>query len=154
MKKNNRKGFTIVELVIVIAVIAILAGVLVPTFASVVSKANNSAILQEVTAARTTILAEENGVLDSKCTYYFVYNDASDAKDESKWYTYDASKGKVVEATVATGGLKADGNDVIFAAESTQNVISIADGVTTPLPVKTNSDLGKNVVVLKVVPND
>ncbi len=43
MKKQNRKGFTIVELVIVIAVIAILAGVLIPTFASVVRKANISA---------------------------------------------------------------------------------------------------------------
>ena len=42
MKKTNRKGFTIVELVIVIAVIAILAGVLIPTFASVVRKANIS----------------------------------------------------------------------------------------------------------------
>ena len=47
MRKNNKKGFTIVELVIVIAVIAILAGVLIPTFASVVTKANESKALQE-----------------------------------------------------------------------------------------------------------
>ena len=46
-RKNNRKGFTIVELVIVIAVIAILAGVLIPTFANVIKKAQTSAILQE-----------------------------------------------------------------------------------------------------------
>ena len=48
MKKNNksRKGFTIVELVIVIAVIAILAGVLIPTFSGVVTKADESAALQ------------------------------------------------------------------------------------------------------------
>ena len=42
MKKLNKKGFTIVELVIVIAVIAILAAVLIPTFASLVGKANMS----------------------------------------------------------------------------------------------------------------
>ena len=48
MKKNNRKGFTIVELVIVIAVIAILAAVLIPTFASVIKKANLSADQQAV----------------------------------------------------------------------------------------------------------
>ena len=47
MKKNTRKGFTITELVIVIAVIAILAAVLIPTFSSIIKKANNSAILQE-----------------------------------------------------------------------------------------------------------
>ena len=47
MKRNNKKGFTIVELVIVIAVIAILAGVLIPTFSGIVSKANASKALQE-----------------------------------------------------------------------------------------------------------
>ena len=46
MKKLNKKGFTIVELVIVIAVIAILAAVLIPTFATVIKKANDSAALQ------------------------------------------------------------------------------------------------------------
>lgn len=42
MKNKNlkRKGFTIVELVIVIAVIAILAAILIPTFVSVTKKAN------------------------------------------------------------------------------------------------------------------
>ena len=55
MKKNNKKGFTIVELVIVIAVIAILAAVLIPTFASVTEKAKKSAALQEATSAVTAI---------------------------------------------------------------------------------------------------
>ena len=45
--KMNKKGFTIVELVIVIAVIAILAGVLIPTFSGIVGKAQDSAALQE-----------------------------------------------------------------------------------------------------------
>ena len=44
---KNRKGFTTVELVIVIAVIAILAAVLIPTFSGLITKANNSAIVQE-----------------------------------------------------------------------------------------------------------
>lgn len=39
---NKRQGFTIVELVIVIAVIAILAGVLIPTFSNVIQKAKDS----------------------------------------------------------------------------------------------------------------
>ena len=46
--KSNKKGFTIVELVIVIAIIAILAAVLIPTFASLVKKANVSADTQLV----------------------------------------------------------------------------------------------------------
>ena len=51
MKKMNKKGFTIVELVIVIAVIAILAGVLIPTFSGIVTKANESKLLQQATNA-------------------------------------------------------------------------------------------------------
>lgn len=56
-KKNyekNIKGFTIVELVIVIAVIAILAAVLIPTFSNVIDNANEVANLQE---ARNTMQA-------------------------------------------------------------------------------------------------
>jgi len=44
--KQKKKGFTLVELVIVIAVIAILAGVMIAVFANVVNKANESAKLQ------------------------------------------------------------------------------------------------------------
>lgn len=51
MKKSNKKGFTLVELVIVIAVIAILAGVMIATFSNVVGDANASADLQEIKAA-------------------------------------------------------------------------------------------------------
>ncbi|MBQ4049842.1 MAG: type II secretion system protein [Clostridia bacterium] len=46
MKKNNKKGFTIVELVVVIAVIGILAAVLIPTFSNIIEKANISADTQ------------------------------------------------------------------------------------------------------------
>ena len=55
MKKMNKKGFTIVELVIVIAVIAILAAVLIPTFISLVDKANRSADQQAVRQMNTAL---------------------------------------------------------------------------------------------------
>ena len=42
MKLKKKKGFTIVELVIVVAVIAILAAVLIPTFSNLIKKANLS----------------------------------------------------------------------------------------------------------------
>ena len=58
MKKLNKKGFTIVELVIVIAVIAILAAVLIPTFAKVIENANKSAALQEARNMYTEYLAD------------------------------------------------------------------------------------------------
>ena len=75
MKKMNNKGFTIVELVIVIAVIAILAAVMIPTFSGVVTKAQQSAAVQEVKAAYTETLASDlatNATSDDQ-----VYNVAS-----------------------------------------------------------------------------
>ena len=60
MKKNNRRGFTITELVIVIAVIAILAAVLIPTFSSMIKKANDSAVLQEAKNLHTSYIGAVN----------------------------------------------------------------------------------------------
>ena len=57
-KKMNKKGFTIVELVIVIAVIAILAAVLIPTFVSLVNKANRSADQQAVVQMNKLLATE------------------------------------------------------------------------------------------------
>ncbi len=59
MKRQNKKGFTIVELVIVIAVIAILAAVLIPTFSSVIKKAKISADTQVVRNMNTTLSVDE-----------------------------------------------------------------------------------------------
>ncbi len=58
MLKKAKKGFTIIELVIVIAVIAILAAVLIPTFTSVVDNAKESAALSEAKNAYTEYLSD------------------------------------------------------------------------------------------------
>lgn len=59
MKKTNKKGFTIVELVIVILVIAILAAVLIPTFSSLTKKAKLNADTQAVRAMNEALAADE-----------------------------------------------------------------------------------------------
>ncbi len=68
MKKMNKKGFTIVELVIVIAVIAILAAVMIPTFSGIVDKAQMSATLQKARNYYTEIYADDlvDGELNGK----------------------------------------------------------------------------------------
>ena len=59
MRNTNKKGFTIVELVIVVAVIAILAAVLIPTFSGVIAKARLSADKKAVHEMNTFIAMEE-----------------------------------------------------------------------------------------------
>ncbi|MBO5737314.1 MAG: type II secretion system protein [Clostridia bacterium] len=72
MKKMNKKGFTIVELSIVIAVVAILSAVLIPTFTGIVKKAQSSARSQLATSTYRAAL----GVSD-----YGTYDNGTDAKD-------------------------------------------------------------------------
>ena len=56
--RKAKKGFTIIELVIVIAVIGILAAVLIPTFSNVIDKANATAAMEEARNAYTQYLLE------------------------------------------------------------------------------------------------
>ena len=57
MKKTN-KGFTLVELIIVIAVIGVLAAILIPVFSNVVNKANQKSAMSDARNAVSTITAE------------------------------------------------------------------------------------------------
>ena len=59
MKKMNKKGFTMVELVIVIAVIAILSAVTIPVFSNLIDEANANKALQEIKNAYTATLADD-----------------------------------------------------------------------------------------------
>ena len=84
MKVRN-KGFTITELVIVIAVIAILAAVLIPTFSNVIEKANQTAASSSCNVALSEYIAmvtldgdpdnnDVTGVVFSSNNYYYVYD--------------------------------------------------------------------------------
>ncbi len=83
MQRNrNRRAFTIVELVIVIAVIAILAAVLIPTLGDVIGKAQDSRALQEAKNAYTSYfidhaaeaLAVEYTFYDANGRWVALYN--------------------------------------------------------------------------------
>ena len=78
--KKNKKGFTIIELVIVIAVIAILAAVLIPTFTTVIEKSHQSNAVSRAKSAYTEIVASTPGASPSTFAGKTLYVNESDGK--------------------------------------------------------------------------
>ena len=110
MKHTNKKGFTIVELVIVIAVIAILAAVLIPTFSNLIKKANESSDIQAVRQMNTfltteAIIGEVNSILDVydifKASGYTIEN-YTPIVDGNEFY-YDTTLKQILYVELATG---------------------------------------------------
>lgn len=87
--KKTKRGFTIVELVIVIAVIAILAAILIPVFANVTDSANEASLKAEIKNAYSAFVADV--ALDGD-TYEsieeYIFGDGTD------YYKWDASAGE------------------------------------------------------------
>lgn len=87
MKNSKKKGFTIVELVIVIGVIGILSGILIPTFVNLTQQANAAATKSNLANAYSMYVADaadgkvddvdalgkigEAAAVDDKKTYVF-----------------------------------------------------------------------------------
>ena len=87
-KMKNKKGFTIVELVIVIAVIAILAAVLIPTFSTVIAKANQSSAQQTATSALKAGLLMTNTAQLPADTVILVDSDKNASTNADYGYKY------------------------------------------------------------------
>ena len=114
--KMNKKGFTIVELVIVIAVIAILAGVLIPTFSGLVGKAQDSAVIQE---AR------------NKYTEYVGMHDYSDGTSPAQNIVIELGDGADVKYVTVIGGKLVDKvykSTELEAAKTAAKYTNVAEG--------------------------
>ena len=119
MKKNNKKGFTLVELVIVVAVMAILVAIAIPTVSAITEKATNAV---KDTNAQTIESMLKLKMADT--------NVASLSKDAVADALVDAKLGITKDTyyyTVATGSVGTTGT---ASAESGKEVYSIAFSAT------------------------
>ena len=96
MKKTNKqKAFTIVELIIVIAVIGILAAILIPAFTNIIAKANAKSALSDARNTLTSFLTENLEIVDGviaksivifvkKAKMYYVFGYQNNGPDAGK----------------------------------------------------------------------
>ncbi|HAJ77679.1 MAG TPA: hypothetical protein DCO89_01240 [Clostridiales bacterium] len=113
MKNKTKKGFTIVELVIVIAVIGILAAVLIPMFSGLINKAylaadesmvrniNNQLAIAEVQVGKNPTMHE--ALLDAQDAGYIVEN--INAKSRGNLLVWDQTLDRVALIEKETGNV-------------------------------------------------
>ncbi len=114
MKKTNKKGFTLAELLIVVAIIAVLVAIAIPVFTSQLEKAREATDAANLRAAyaeiSAKILSEDNtvGNIDVEVT-----------QKTAKWGNNTTIKiGNIdVEATKLTGWTVSATGDVVTIAE-------------------------------------
>ena len=112
--KKAKRGFTITELVIVIAVIAILAAVLIPTFSNVINRANESAAMQEAKSewdnfSPEVILADAEDALGDD--FLLAYKEGTDgaATEDTKYFVVIDGQFITDEASVSVTAVTYEG---------------------------------------------
>lgn len=136
MKINSKKGFTIVELVIVIAVIAILAAVLIPNLSRLVTKADKSAAMQEAKAAMDNDLINAEGDLENMTKYATADTQYYIVKEVSKYNeTVTSDSGNVIIAVTSSTVTASPSNTVegakYYEAHAYEGKYTVASNVGT-----------------------
>ncbi|WP_025651727.1 MULTISPECIES: pilin [unclassified Psychrobacter] len=89
---NTQKGFTLIELMIVVAIIGILAAIAIPQYQNYVGRAN-------IAAAVSTITANKTGLEE----YVMEYGEFPDGTTEAKAATTKTENGQVVQVPAVRG---------------------------------------------------
>ncbi len=141
IKNRLRRGFTITELVIVIAVIAILAAVLIPTFSNVVKNANRSHDEQLVHNMNTSLnaYAIENGG-----------KGPADYEELMKWFAEDGFCDSSNPYLLGTA-LKQDDVYLIWITHSNSVFLHYANDTQYNLIFTAQLGLGNGVLLTEIV---
>ena len=174
MAKRLKRAFTITELVIVIAVVAILAAVLIPTFSNIIKKADESADTQLVKNLNTILSSEQTVSQEAAPTMSKALEQAQEGG-----YTVDkltpTSDGDILWEQDSNRFVLVSGGEIIFKDSTTTADIAtepykfwkitnkesevtdgeyshyLADGFTgTAFTVKAGIDTGENTTVTSI----
>lgn len=105
-KLKNKKGFTLIEMLVVVAIIAILVAISIPAVSGALEKAREAADAANLQAAKSVALLEEMKN-DSTKNGTFYYDPADGTFKSPKNETYkgqsDANDDKIIAVTFTSG---------------------------------------------------
>lgn len=112
LRNNNKKGFTLVELIVVLVILAILAALLIPALTKYIDKAKEKDVIaktrQIVMAAQTLADEEYAAISDSTTTVTFIYTGTVAGKTTGQVLVCaDTNSANTVEALSEVSGLSA-----------------------------------------------
>ena len=144
MKKSTKKGFTLVELVIVIAVIAILSAILIPTFGNVISNANETKYRSGAKAGYEEMLVDQMSAhpeVGSKSALIIYFEGTKVVR------AYDAANGEMEDVTAKTyGGLTVELSGKTPTIKVTSDTIALPLTSGAEFSTVTEGEVGNNIV--------
>lgn len=136
MKKNTKKGFTLVELVIVIAVIAILSAILIPTFGDIISNANETAYQKAADSGFTEALDKYATKVSFDYAIVVYYDGGLTVADDNSISTTTATRAYKIDASknisLIEAGSTFEYNKSLVTNVANTKVPTIAATITNP----------------------
>ncbi|MBD5096954.1 MAG: type II secretion system protein [Lachnospiraceae bacterium] len=127
MKKTNNKGFSLVELIIVIAIMAILAGAIAPALIRYIDKSRKS---NDVSAAKTIKTAVETAMAN-EVTYELLTSGTADSDGNTGIIEVNPGQSQASGVTITYPSTMPNG---ITAADKTAAETEIAKNIGENMP--------------------
>lgn len=137
-KMKNKKGFTLMEMLIVVAIIAILIAIAIPTFASSLNKARVATDEANIRSGYASVMVEvldkttqDAGATGDKATVtYYLQKDGSVVSESKENKNAYECQGNPSEAKISIGGVEVNkwtkGATVTYTYDVTKGKVTIS----------------------------